>query len=172
MAHRNVVTILAALGGILVVLGGILGFLLSLGAQGFGPRFEGGFGALLMGAIAVVLGLIILVFSGYTHYRGVERSLVGGLILIVLGVVTWVVVGDWILVALGAVRPVRAGLVLLAQLQRSATRPRPSSGASARWRDTGPRERRCGGLSGPRSASRTGGRAPPGRAGPHRRSDP
>lgn len=116
MVQRSLVTILAAIGGVLVILGGIVGFLLSLGPQGLGLRFYGTFGALVMGTIAVVLGLVILVFSGYTHYRGVQRSVTGGIILFVLGVVTWVVVGDWVLVALGSFLTVLAGAVLVAQV--------------------------------------------------------
>jgi hypothetical protein len=116
MVQRSLVTVLAAFGGILVILGGLVGFLLSLGPEGFGPRFEGAFGALVMGAVAVVFGLVILVFSGYTHFRGVDRNLTGGLILFVLGVVTWVAVGDWALVALGSFLTVLAGLVLVAQV--------------------------------------------------------
>jgi len=116
MAQRSLVTILAAVGGVLVILGGLIGFLLSLNPEGFGPRLEGAFGALLMGAVAVILGLIILAFSGYTHYRGVDRNVTGGLVLFVLGVVTWVVVGDWALVALGSFLTVLAGIVLVAQV--------------------------------------------------------
>jgi len=116
MVQRSLVTFLAAFGGILVILGGIVGFLLSLGPEGFGPRFYGTFGALVMGTIAVVLGLVILAFSGYTHYRGVDRNVTGGLILLVLGIVTWVLVGDWVLVAVGSFLTVLAGLVLIAQV--------------------------------------------------------
>ena len=116
MVRRSLVTLLAALGGILVILGGLVGFLLSLGPEGSGPGFEGAFGALVMGVVAVALGLVILVFSGYTHFRGVDRNLTGGLILFVLGVVTWVAVGDWALVALGSFLTVLAGLALVAQV--------------------------------------------------------
>ncbi len=115
MAQRSLVTFLAAFGGILIVLGGFLGFLLSFGAGRFGGQFEGVFGALVLGAIAVIFGLVILVYSGYTHLQGVSRSVTGGLILIVLGVVTWVIVGGWILVAVGSFLTVMAGLVLVAQ---------------------------------------------------------
>jgi hypothetical protein len=116
MAQRSLVTLLAALGGILVILGGILGFLLSLGPRGFGPMFDSAAYAAVFGALAVILGVIILVFSGFTHLRGAERNLTGGVVLIVLGVVTWIIVGDWVLVAAGSFLTIVAGLVLLAQL--------------------------------------------------------
>jgi hypothetical protein len=115
MVQRSLVTLLAALGAILIILGGIVGVLLSLGHGGFGDRFDSGAATVVYGFIAVVLGLILLVFSGYTHYRGVDSSLTGGIILTVMGVVAWVVVGDWVLVALGSFLAVLAGLILVAE---------------------------------------------------------
>jgi hypothetical protein len=122
MVQRNLVTVLAAFGGILVIIGGLLGALLSFGPGGFGERFGSDAGAVVYGFIAVVLGLIILVFSGYTRYRGVDSNLVGGMILLVMGVVTWAVVGDWILVALGSFLTVLAGLILIAESLMSGPR--------------------------------------------------
>jgi hypothetical protein len=116
MVQRSLVTVLAALGGILVILGGILGFLLSLGPRGFGPAYYGPVYAGVFGALAVILGAIILVYSGFTHLRGAERNLTGGVVLVVLGVVTWIVVGYWVLVAVGSFLAVVAGLVLLAEV--------------------------------------------------------
>ena len=119
MAQRSLVTVLAALGGILVILGGILGFLLSLGPRGYGPGYPGDYGALsalIFGVLAVIFGLMILVYSGYTHLRGAERNLTGGIILVVLGAVTWIIVGGWLLVAVGSFLAVVAGLVLLAEV--------------------------------------------------------
>ena len=113
MVQRNVVTILGALGAILVSLGGIVGFLLSLGASGYGGRIGGTLSALLYGVVAVVLGSIILVFSGYTHYRGVERSVTGGIVLMVVAIVTWVVVGGGVLIVLGSVLALLAGFLLV-----------------------------------------------------------
>jgi len=116
MVQRSLVTVLAALGGILVILGGILGFLLSLGPRGFGPAYYGPVYAGVFGALAVILGAVILVYSGFTHIRGAERNLTGGVVLVVLGVVTWIVVGYWVLVAVGSFLAVVAGLVLLAEV--------------------------------------------------------
>jgi hypothetical protein len=116
MAQRSLVTFLAAFGGILVILGGILGFLLSLDNDGFGPRFDDSTSALVYGFIAVVFGLVILVFSGYTHYRGPDRSLTGGVILLVLGGVTWIIAGGWVLVAAGSFLTIVAGLVIVAEV--------------------------------------------------------
>ena len=127
MAQRSLVTVLAALGGVLVILGGILGFLLSFAPGGLGARFGGELDALVLGALAVVFGFVILVYSGYTHLRGSERSLTGGVVLVILGVVTWVVVGEWVLVAVGSFLTVMAGFVLVAQLLLGEPRVRSSS---------------------------------------------
>jgi hypothetical protein len=113
MVQRSVVSLLATLGGILVILGGVFGFLFSLGPGLFGPRFDGAASSLVLGIVAVILGLIILFYSGFTHIQGMSRGITGGVILIVLGAVTWVVVGQWILVAIGSFLVALAGLVLI-----------------------------------------------------------
>jgi hypothetical protein len=127
MVQRSIVTVLAGLGGVLVILGGILGFLLSIGPSGYGPRYDGTVGALALGLIAIVLGFLILVFSGFTHYQGVDRSVTGGLVLLILGIVTWVIVGGWILIAVGSFLTVVAGLVLVLEVLLAAPRGRGSS---------------------------------------------
>jgi hypothetical protein len=111
--QRSIVSILATLGGVLVVLGGILGFLLSLGPDMYGPRLGGPASGLILGALAVILGLVILVYSGFSHVRGSARGMTGGLVLVILGIVAWVVVGEWIVVAVGAFLTVAAGILLL-----------------------------------------------------------
>lgn len=129
MVQRSLVTVLAAIGGILVVVGGILGFLLSFAPRGSGLGFYGPLDALVIGTVAVIMGLFILVYSGYTHLRGVSKNLTGGVVLVVLGVVTWIVAGDWVLVAVGSFLTVMAGLVLLAKVlmtdPRFGTTPAP-----------------------------------------------
>jgi hypothetical protein len=113
MFAKSLVTLLAALGGILVILGGIVGFLLSFAPGGFGMEDRFAVGGLVYGILAIVMGLIILSFSGYTHYRSLESGPTGGVILVVLGVVTWIVVGGSVLVAAGSFLAVLAGLLFL-----------------------------------------------------------
>jgi hypothetical protein len=128
MVQRSLVTVLAAIGAILMILGGILGFLLSLGSERFGGQLGGDAGAFVYAIVAVVLGLLVLLFSGYTHYRGTDRSLVGGIVLIVLGAIGWEVVGGWLLVAIGSVLAVLAGLILTVEALLGESRHYPSSG--------------------------------------------
>src|SRR5208282_3686356 len=114
MAQRSLVTLVAALGGILIILGGILGFILSVGPYGYGPHYYASAYALVLGVLAVIFGLVIVVYSGFTQLRAAERNLTGGVVLVVLGLVTWVIAGGWLLVALGSFLTVLAGIVLLA----------------------------------------------------------
>jgi amino acid transporter len=121
MVQRSLVTLLAALGGILVILGGILGFFLSfapygVGVCGYGQHYCGSAYVVVIAALAVLFGLVILVYSGFTHLRGAERSLTGGVVLVILGIIPWVIAGGWLLVALGSFLTVLAGLILLAEI--------------------------------------------------------
>jgi|SRR5208282_985538 len=116
MFQRSLVAVLAAIGGALVILGGLIGILLSLAPGDFGMRYPFGAGALLYGLVAIIFGVLIIVFSGYTHFRGVESNVTGGVILLVFGIVTWIVVGGWVLVAVGAFLAALAGFLLLLEL--------------------------------------------------------
>ncbi len=121
MVQRSLVTLLAALGGVLIIIGGILGFFLSfapygVGVCGYGPHYCGSAYALVIAVLAVIFGLVILVYSGFTHYRGAERNLTGGVVMVVLGIIPWIIAGGWLLVAVGSFLVVVAGLILLAQI--------------------------------------------------------
>jgi hypothetical protein len=122
MVQRSLVTVLAALGGILIVLGGLFGALLSLAPGRYGMPFGGMWSAFVLGILAVIFGLVILAYSGATHFAGVQHNLAGGIVLVVLGLVTWVVVGGWILVAVGSFLTVVAGIVVLGELFLSGAR--------------------------------------------------
>jgi len=115
MVQRSLVTFLAALGGILVILGGLLGLLLSFGPYGYGPRF-GVASIVVLSVLAIIFGLAILIFSGVTHFRATEQNLAGGVVLIVLGLVTWIISGGLLLVAVGSFLTIVAGLVLVVWL--------------------------------------------------------
>ncbi|MGB6442277.1 MAG: hypothetical protein WBF81_03160 [Thermoplasmata archaeon] len=112
MTDRSLVTILAAIGGVLVIVGGILGALLGFGPYGYGPRY-GAVDILVLAILAVIFGLIILVVSGYTHVRSADPSVTGGFVLLILGIVTWVIGGLWLLVGLGSFLTILAGLILV-----------------------------------------------------------
>jgi hypothetical protein len=113
MAQRSLVTFLAAFGGILIILGGIVGFLLRFAADSpYGPRYAG-IDFAVLAVLSIVFGVVILVFSGYTHVQGHEQNLTGGVILMVLGLITWAIAGAWLLVAIGSLLTVVAGLLLV-----------------------------------------------------------
>lgn len=121
MAERNAVALLGLVGGGLIILGGILAFFLGLvyGAMG------GGVGVFLGGVLdaiaAVVIGFLVLVAAGYTHYRWAAGGVVGAIVLLALGVVAWAVIGANLLILVGAVLTIIAGIILLVQAALSGT---------------------------------------------------
>jgi hypothetical protein len=116
MVQRSLVTVLPALGGILIIVGGLLGALLSAAPLHGQMPFYGSWNAVILGVLAVIFGLVILAYSGATHFGSLPGGLAGGVVLLVLGVITWVVVGAWLLVAIGSFLTIVAGLLLLAEV--------------------------------------------------------
>lgn len=112
MASRSLVTFLAALGGVLIILGAFLGFFLTFLPNGYGPEYAG-IGLFVMAALAIIFGLTILVFSGYTHFQGVGEGWAGALAFIILGILSWAIAGAWLIVAIGALLTAAAGLLLM-----------------------------------------------------------
>lgn len=103
---------LAALGGILIVIGGFLGFFLSVLSNGYAPHYNLGT-SFVVATAAVLLGIVILIFSGFTRYRGAGQGMVAALAFLILGAITWFVAGGWLLVVLGAFLTILAGLILV-----------------------------------------------------------
>ena len=112
---RGWAALLAAIGGILIIIGGILGFFLSFAPNGYGPNVAL-LNSLGLAVLAIIFGIIILIFSGYTHFAGHSRGWVGGLSFIILGILTWVVAGAWTLVLIGSILTIIAGLVVVIML--------------------------------------------------------
>jgi len=111
-SNRSTIALLAAIGGILIIVGGILGFFLSFGPYGYRPNL-GTIDLIVLAILAVIFGILILMFSGYTHYQGLGQGLSGGIAFIVLGIITWAIAGAWLLVVLGSALTLIAGLVLV-----------------------------------------------------------
>ncbi len=128
MAQRSWVGVLAALGGILIVVGGFLGFFLSILPSGYDSHYSLGT-SLAVAIVAVLLGIAILIFSGYTRYRGMGQGMAGAIAFLVLGAITWVIAGGWLLVVIGSFLTVLAGLILLVVILRRGPNER-SSGPS------------------------------------------
>jgi hypothetical protein len=112
MTGRGVVAVLAGLGGILMILGGIIGFFAGLANGLVSHSVTLGFGALEYGIAAVVVGLLILVVAGFTHFAGARSKVGEGLLLLILGLVAWFFLAG-LLVDIGAVLTALAGLIYL-----------------------------------------------------------
>jgi hypothetical protein len=114
MAHRGVAGLLAGVGGLLILLGGIVGFLrgvaVGLTAHQVGPGFDG----LELGFVAGVLGILILVVSGYSQVSRPRGHLGEGIILLVLGLAAWLFIGG-LLETVGGFLAALAGLILLVE---------------------------------------------------------
>lgn len=123
MTRGSGVGILAALGGILIVIGGFLGFFLNIAGSGYGPPYSIG-ASVVVAAVAILLGIVILIFSGFTRYRGAGRGLAAGISFLILGILTWLVAGRGLLVLLGAILTIIAGLVLVVMILMGAPNER------------------------------------------------
>ncbi len=125
---RGWAALLAAIGGILIIIGGILGFFLSFAPNGYGPNVSL-LGSLGLAIAAIILGIIIMIFSGYTHYQGHGRGWVGGIGFIVLGILAWVVGGAWTVILIGSILTILAGLIVVIMLlvhgTKNQTQPAP-----------------------------------------------
>jgi hypothetical protein len=108
MAVRSAASIAGFVGGILLLLGGVVTFLTGLGPQG--ERLIGAAGAAV---VAVVLGLLVVMVSRPRFWWWTARATVNGVLLLVLGVVAWVLVGDGLLAEVGAFLAVLAGVLML-----------------------------------------------------------
>jgi hypothetical protein len=112
MTGRGVVAVLAGLGGLLMILGGIIGFFRGVAQGVLSHSVTLGFSALTYGIAEVILGLLILVVAGFTHFAGAGSRVGEGLILLILGLVAWFLFPG-ILLELGAILTALAGLIYL-----------------------------------------------------------
>lgn len=112
MTGRGVVAVLAGLGGLLIILGGLFQFIAGVASGVLSRSLFPGLTGLEYGIAAIVLAILIWMVAGYTHYARPQNRLVEGLALLVLGVVVWVLL-EGILYELGAILTGLAGLIFL-----------------------------------------------------------
>lgn len=112
MLGRSVALILGALGGVLILIGGFVAFLLSLGASGLTGGSAAGHGSWLLLAGTLILGFLVLLTCRPRLFWWPGRRLFNAVILVVLGLVTWVAFGGFAVTAIGALLTVAAGVVL------------------------------------------------------------
>ncbi|MCI4363352.1 MAG: hypothetical protein L3K13_03495 [Thermoplasmata archaeon] len=114
MAHRGVVGLLAGIGGLLILLGGIVGFLEGVAVGIAAHQIGSGFDGLERGLVAGILGLLILVVSGYTQVGQPRGRLGEGILLLVFGLAAWLFVGG-LLITVGGFLAALGGLILLVE---------------------------------------------------------
>jgi|GEM_PF-5719571 len=115
MLGRALATFLGFVGGALVALAGFVTFLGGLLRTGVGTGSAELASSLVLGFVAIVLGVVMVIVSRprLLWWRG--RSLTTGVLLIVLAVATWVIIGGGLLMVLGVLLAVIAGLIFVVE---------------------------------------------------------
>ncbi|HEV2450159.1 MAG TPA: hypothetical protein VGU43_07125 [Thermoplasmata archaeon] len=112
MSGRGAAAVLAGLGGLLVILGGLIGFIAGI-ANGIGSHSVlPGLGGLEYGIAAIVIAVLIWMVAGFTHYARPQNRFVAGIGLLVLGLIVWFFFSG-ILYDIGGVLTALAGLIFL-----------------------------------------------------------
>lgn len=111
-SNKSMVALLAGIGGILMIIGGILGFFLSFWSESYRPNL-GTVDLLIIAVLAVIFGIIALMFAGYTHYKGLGEGMGAGLGLIIVGIIAYVVSAAWLLTLIGSILVIIAGAIFV-----------------------------------------------------------
>lgn len=112
MTGRSVAVVIGFLGGLLVLLGGLVRFVLAL-AGGVGSSSAATLGGPLLGACGILLlGLLILFTARPRFWWWPGRRLFNGILLIAFGALAWIFAGGSLLVLFGSVLTLVAGVIL------------------------------------------------------------
>jgi hypothetical protein len=108
---RAIATLLGVLGGLLVALSGLTSFIGSLLRSGATMGSSALTSSLLPALVAIVLGAVLMILARprILWWRG--RSLTTGILLIVIAVASWVILGGGLVLVLGVLLAVIAGLI-------------------------------------------------------------
>jgi hypothetical protein len=112
---RGISGALGFIGGLLMIFGGIVAFVYGVGYLATAQPAHVITTTFLVALGAVIFGIIVVVVTGTTHMRWMFASagIPGGIILVILGILTWVLVGkNWIIVT-GSILTVVGGLVAI-----------------------------------------------------------
>ncbi len=107
---------LAMIGGAVIVAGGVLGSFLIFSQNTYYGSNQTPLSLLALAILAIIFGAAILTLSGYTTYQGHSQDWVGAVSFLILGTLALVFAGGGLLVAVGAILTIIAGLVLLMML--------------------------------------------------------
>jgi len=108
--------LLAAIGGAVILAGGILGSFLIFSQNTYYGSNLTPLSLLALAILAIIFGVVILILSGYTTYQGHSQDWIGAVSFLILGTLALVFAGGGLLVAVGAILTIIAGLVLLIML--------------------------------------------------------
>jgi hypothetical protein len=109
---RSIGSTLGFFGGLLVVLGGIVTFLLHLAGGNATPSWGGLLPSIAELAIALIFGALIVFTCGPRMFWSGGSRLFTGILLILFGVLTWILLSGSILIELGALLTIVGGIIL------------------------------------------------------------
>lgn len=111
----GIATMLGILGGVLILLGVFIGVLFAGLFSLFTFHAGSLLGAAYQGAIDVVLGFLILIFTGYARSHPPPDKAIGGVVVLILAVIAWYVSSSAFLVfvTIGSILAGIGGLIFL-----------------------------------------------------------
>ncbi|MDE1820374.1 MAG: hypothetical protein KGJ23_06825 [Euryarchaeota archaeon] len=112
----NLATLLGVLAGALVIIGVLLGALIGTILDVATWNGYDLVGLLYSGIIDFVLGILILIFTGYARSHPPPDKAVGGVVVLVLSGITWFFAGGhgaYVIVVIGAILGVIAGILFI-----------------------------------------------------------
>jgi len=113
MRTRSLARTLGILGAILILLGSLFTLVFGLATAALHESFEQGIGASALAIEQGVVGFILLFFATISGSRQSEFAVAGGVILLVESLVALIVLGGGVLVVIGLILTLIAGILFL-----------------------------------------------------------
>jgi hypothetical protein len=122
MSGRGIATLIGLISGVLIIVGGFITFLGHLAGSSLGA-LGSGTSSVILPIVTVILGFVVLWVSRPRLFWWPGRRTFNGILLVALGVITWIVVGTNLLVIIGSALAMLSGMVLVVEgfLPRSFT---------------------------------------------------
>jgi hypothetical protein len=114
MAGRGYASLIGLVGGLLIVVGGLIALLGRLAGPAAGS-IGAAAGSVVFPLIVFVLGFVVLVVARPRLFWWPGRRTFNALLLIGLGILSWIFAGSSLLVVLGAILAMVAGVVLVVE---------------------------------------------------------
>jgi hypothetical protein len=101
------------LGGILVLLGSVFTFFFGIVYAAVDRSLREGLGSTATALEQLVFGVLLLFFIAFAGSRSTDRSIAGGVVVVVVSVIGLLLIGSGVLVLVGFVLTLVAGILFL-----------------------------------------------------------